>query len=287
MDLEKAKERFIDYLLATNKAKNTILAYRRDLDQLIHYLKEFTQIEEITKEELIGFMIYLAKKELTGKTRARKAYAVRTFFRYLSNQDYVPQNPAKNLEIPKVEQKEPRVLSQTEYQALRNSAKGNTKYSAIIELLLQTGTRIGELVAIKLENLYLSNDSKPGHILIEQGKGKKDRTITLNTPGKKAIKKYLEIRPKSNCPYLFLSKSGKLLNSRNIRYAIDRYYRKVGIRRATVHTLRHTFCTHHVVKGTSLMIIARMAGHSKLTTTQKYIHLTTEVMDEQIEKNAL
>lgn len=287
MDLEKAKERFIDYLLATNKAKNTILAYRRDLDQLIHYLKEFTQIEEITKEQLVGFMIYLAKKELTGKTRARKVCVVKTFFRYLSNQGYVPQNPAKNLEIPKVEQREPRVLSQTEYQALRNSAKGNTKYSAIIELLLQTGTRIGELVAIKLENVHFGNHSRPGHIMIEQGKGKKDRIITLNTPGKKAIKKYLGIRPKSNCPYLFLSKSGKPLNSRNIRHAIDRYYRKVGIRRATVHTLRHTFCTHHVAKGTSLMVIARMAGHSKLTTTQKYIHLTTEVMDEQIEKNAL
>lgn len=287
MDLEKAKECFSDYLLATNKAKNTILAYRRDLNQLIHYLKESTQIEEITKEELMGFMIYLAKKELTGKTRARKAYAVKTFFRYLSNQGYVPQNPAKGLEIPKVEQKEPKVLSQSEYQALRNSAKGNTKYSAIIELFLQTGIRIGELVAIKFENLHLGNHSKPGHILIEQGKGKKDRTITLNTPGKKAIKKYLEIRPKNNCPYLFLSKSGKLLNSRNVRYVIDRYYRKVGIRRATVHTLRHTFCTHHVAKGTSLMVIAQMAGHSKLTTTQKYIHLTTEVMDKQIEKNAL
>lgn len=287
MDLEKAKECFSDYLLATNKAKNTILAYRRDLNQLIHYLNESTQIEEITKEELMGFMIYLAKKELTGKTRARKAYAVKTLFRYLSNQGYVPQNPAKGLEIPKVEQKEPRVLSQREYQALRNSAKGNTKYSAIIELLLQTGIRIGELVAIKFEDLHLGNHSKPGHILIEQGKGKKDRTITLNTPAKKAIKKYLEIRPQNNCPYLFLSKSGKLLNSRNVRYTIDRYYRKVSIRGATVHTLRHTFCTHHVAKGTSLMVVAQMAGHSKLTTTQKYIHLTTELMDKQIEKNAL
>jgi integrase/recombinase XerC len=286
MDFREAVDAFVEYLTSTNRSGNTIDAYRRDLGQLSGFLNG-KKIEEINRGDLSKFMSSLARRKLTGTTRARKANAIRSFFNFLEDHSYLTGNPAKSLELPKKEEKEPRVLTDLEYRALRDTVRENPKYSAVVELLLQTGMRIGELVSLQIEDVDFGDKFNPGHIAIRQGKGKKDRVISLNTPAKKAIRKYLKARPKSEYEHLFLSRSGRPMHARNVRYMISQLYKKAGIKGATVHTLRHTFCTHHVARGTNLMVVAQMAGHSRLTTTQKYIHLAKEIMDQQIEDNAL
>ena len=286
MTFQTALDAFMDFLNSANRAENTLYAYRTDLAQFARFV-DGKDIEEIDKGDVSGFMSSLAQRKLTGTTRARKANAIKSFFAFLEGHDYVAQNPTKGLEIPKKEEKEPRVLTSLEYRALRDAVREDPKYAAAVEVLLQTGMRIGELVNLTLEDVDLGDRFNAGHIIIRQGKGKKDRMVSLNTPAKKAIRGYLKVRPRTACDALFLSRSGRPMRTRNIRYKISSLYKKTGIRNATIHTLRHTFCTQHVGKGTSLVVVAQMAGHSSLTTTQKYIHLAKEVMDRQIEENAL
>ena len=124
--------------------------------------------------------------------------------------------------------------------------------------------------------------------MVKQAKGKKDRRVPLNSRAEKALKRWLKVRPEAEYPHVFLSKRGKKpLYPADVRAMLHKYYAKAGIRGASVHTLRHTFCTHHAAKGTNLVVIQRAAGHASLTTTQRYLHLVDRLMAEQLEENAL
>ncbi len=271
ISLKDSHQQFIGHLKGRSRASATILAYGKDIDQLVTYLTSENKqnAEDITTEDLQSFMNKLSKEGYTAKSISRKTNSTKTFFKFLKSGGLISDDPAISLEHPKFENKPPRILSKIEYRALRDAARGDIRISAVIELLLQTGIRIGELAKLSVEDLLLEGESPA--LNVPPGEGTTERNIPLNKPVVEAIKKYLEIRPKTPNKALFVTKTGRPLLVRNIRTAIDRYFKMAGIKDAKVNDLRHTWVAHHLASGTSLTLISKLAGHKRVSTTERYL----------------
>lgn len=157
-------------------------------------------------------------------------------------------NPVRGIPRPKQEVHEPRVLTEAEYRSLQEACRDHQGDRAIIELFLQTGLRLSEVANLALLDVQVPTDGNPSSIgaVRVKGKGRKERSVTLNWKACQAIAAYLAERPATDCPSLFLSKSGSALSGRAIQRIVKKYMSKAGITDASVHTLRHTFATHMV-----------------------------------------
>jgi integrase/recombinase XerC len=273
INLRDAHQQFIGHLKGRSRASATILAYGKDIEQLVNFLmappiaKE--NADDVSTEDLNGFMQKLASEGYTTKSISRKTNSTKTFFKFLKSSELIPDDPATNLEHPKFENKPPRILSKVEYRALRDAAKGDLRIFAIIELFLQTGIRIGELAKLTIDDVNL--DPASSSIQIRPFEGSTERSIPLNRPAVEAIQRYLEVRPKTQNKAIFVTKTGRPLLIRNIRTAIDRYFKMAGIKDAKVNDLRHTWIAHHLATGTSLTLISKLAGHKRVSTTERYL----------------
>lgn len=271
ISLRDAHQQFIGHLKGRSRASATILAYGKDIEQLVSYLDALTKknVSDVTTPDLQSFMDKLAKENYTAKSISRKTNSTKTFFKFLKVSGLLEDDPARALEHPKFENKPPRILSELEYRALRDVSRGDLRMFAIIELFLQTGIRIGELAKLTLDDVELDSTNPTMHVRPEEGSV--ERNIPLNKPAVEALKKYLEVRPKTPNKAFFVTKTGKPLLIRNIRTAIDRYFRLSGIVEAKVNDLRHTWIAHHLKSGTSLLLISKLAGHKRVSTTERYL----------------
>lgn len=271
VSLKDAHQQFIGHLKGRNRATATILAYGKDIDQLVSYLNGLSKEDpsQISVEDLQNFMNGLATENYTSKSISRKTNSTKTFFKFLKNSGLIEEDPARNLEHPKFENKPPRILSELEYRALRDAARSDARIFAIIELFLQTGIRIGELAKLTLDDINFDVSASSLHI--QPAEGAVERVIPLNKPAVEAIKRYLEVRSATTSRALFVTKTGKPLLIRNIRTAIDRYFRLAGIKGAKVNDLRHTWIAHHLEAGTSLLLISKLSGHKRVSTTERYL----------------
>ena len=269
--LKAAHQEFVSHLKERKRSSATVLAYGKDIEQLVSFLEDMKKSEahEVAKEDLEAFMAVLSKKGYTPKSISRKTNSTKTFFRYLKINEYITDDPATLLAHPKFETPPPRILTKMEYRALRDAARNDVRISTVIEVLLQTGIRIGELANIHVEDLEL--ESPEPTLTIRPNEGHPERTIPLNKPVAEALARYLKVRPETKEPTLFVTKTGRPLLIRNIRTAIDRYFRLAGIKDAKVNDLRHTFVAHHLMAGTSLVVVSKLAGHKRLATTEKYL----------------
>jgi site-specific recombinase XerD len=268
-DLTSAHEQFIGFLKEAKRAHATILAYSKDIRQLIDFLAplEKKTIVTVQRDDLEGFLKKLSTDGYTPKSLSRKINSIKTFYRFLKSKGVITANPAGEITHPKYDVKPPRILSKMEYRALRDACRGDIRTYAIVELFLQTGVRIGELANLKLSNVKekdLTIDAQEGHL---------ERDVPLNKAGKAALDKWLTIRPKSENNALFITKTGRPLLVRNIRTTIDRYFKIAGIENAKVNDLRHTFIAHHLASGTPLTVISKLVGHKRISTTEKYMDL--------------
>ena len=277
--LRDAHQQFVGHLKGKSRSSATILAYGKDIEQLVSHLEVFgkTNTDQATIEDLQSFMDKLGKENYTAKSISRKTNSTKTFFKFLKVSGYISDDPANSLEHPKFENKPPRILEKTEYRALRDAARADARIYAIIELLLQTGIRIGELAKLRIEDI---NFGESATLHIPPFEGSNERTIPLNKPASDAVAKYLEVRPKSPNHALFITKTGKPLLIRNIRTAIDRYFRIAGIKEAKVNDLRHTWVAHQLKSGVSLLTVSKLAGHKRLSTTEKYLQFVTSNNNE-------
>lgn len=269
--LRDAHQKFIEYLRGRSRASATILAYGKDIEQLVTALEKLDKLnsEDVSTADLQSFMDELQKGGYTAKSISRKTNSTKTFFKFLKAEGMIADNPATLIEHPKFENKPPRILSKLEYRALRDAARGDLRIFAIIELLLQTGIRIGELSNLKIEDLTLDGDNPA--LYVAPNEGSVERTIPMNKPAVEGVQKYLEVRPQTNSHHVFVTKTGRPLLVRNIRTAIDRYFRLAGIKEAKVNDLRHTWVAHHLSAGASLVLISKLAGHKRVSTTERYL----------------
>lgn len=283
LGLKSAHKAFIKYLKENKRASATILAYGSDLEQLIDFCQKLnhTQVNQVTLADLEAFKEFLVKEKYTPKSVSRKINSIKTFFKYLVKQKVISENPANNLTHPKYAIKAPRVLSKMEYRALRDACRNNLRMFAIVELFLQTGIRIGELANLQLD------DIKDNSLFIKSYESHPSRTIPLNKAAKSALENYLKVRPKTKNNYLFVTKTGKPFLIRNVRSSLNRYFKLAGIENAKVNDLRHTFIYHQLKAGTPLTLISKLAGHKRLSTTEKYLQLIKKTDSEKFKLEEL
>src|SRR3989304_3494807 len=281
--LDEAHKEFIEHLKGRKRASATILAYGKDIEQLIAFLQELSKahVHEVTSDDIKSFLAKMQNSGYTLKSISRKLNSTKTFFRYLKVQEYLTDDPASLVDHPKFEAKPPRILTPIEYRALRDAARADMRLAAIIEVLLQTGIRIGELSNLRTDDVFYSEGAKEGNLFVRALENRPERTIPLNKAAEAALKRYLQVRPKTTNKTLFVTKTGRPLLVRNIRTAIDRYYKKAGISGAKVNDLRHTWVAHHLTSGASLVLISKIAGHKRLSTTERYLSLIEQPKGEE------
>ena len=270
--LRDAHQEFKDFLKNKKHSSSTIVAYGKDIEQLVSFLEVLkkNQIHEVTKEDIEAFLAKMQKEGYTPKSISRKINSTRTFYRFLKVNEYVTDDPSLLVAHPKYQLAPPRILTPTEYRALRDTARNDPRMFAIIELLLQTGIRIGELANLKVSDV--KNDS----LHIEPYEKHEKRDVPINKRAQEALQKYLEIRPKTKDDHLFITKSGRPFLVRNIRTSMERYFRLAEIKDAKVNDLRHTFVAHHFKQGASLVLISKILGHKRLSTTERYLDYVGE-----------
>ncbi len=262
-----AYEKFQDFLKSKKRASATILAYGKDIDQLLSFLEELKKehINEVESGDIQAFLTSLSDKGYTPKSLSRKLNSTRTFYRFLKINEYITDDPSLLVSHPKYELSAPRVLTPLEYRALRDAASVDPRIYAIIEVLLQTGIRIGELANLKMD------DVSENALHIAPYEGHAAREVQVNRRAKEALKRYLSIRTKTDGVHVFVTKTGKPFLVRNIRDAVERYFRKAGIENAKINDLRHTFVAHHLRNGVSLVFLSKVLGHKRLSSTERYL----------------
>lgn len=283
-NLKENHEKFLEYLKERDRANATIIAYAKDIDQLIKHAEAVgkTAPAELTKEDLKGFVEGLESKKYTPKSISRKINAIRTFFKFLKEENEITDDPSVSLVHPKIEVSPPRILSKMEYRALRDAARQDPRISAVIELLLQTGLRIGELRRLKIDDVTFGENNRPGQIRIDPWGKNPERIVPLNKPAQDGLKNYLDVRPKAKEETVFITKTGRPFLIRNIRTTINRYFKIAGIENAKVNDLRHTFVATHLSRGVPLTTVSRLAGHRRLTTTERYLQYVERPAEESV-----
>jgi len=272
ISLTETSAKFTEYLKSQKRASATILAYSNDIAQMTKFLatKGVTAVTTINQALLEEFKADLESKGYTAKSISRKINSIKTFFRFLKKEGAVETDPAASVAHPKYEVKPPRILSKLEYRALRDACRSDARISAIVELMLQTGVRIGEVANLRME------DYKGTEVYIRPFESHEGRNIPLNKAAREALDRYLKERPTVKEKTIFITKTGHPFLIRNIRSSIERYFDLAGIKDAKVNDLRHTWIFHHLSAGTPLVTISKLAGHKRLSTTEKYLKLIGE-----------
>jgi site-specific recombinase XerD len=262
---------FIQHLEDKGRSPSTILAYRADLEQLLESLKDKGKIasNQVVQTDIETFRDSLLTQKYTPKSVSRKLNAVKTFFRWLMLEQKLTSNPAEDVAHPKIHPTSPKFLTPLEYRALRDVVRDDRRIAAIIELILQTGLRISEVANLKLTN------TKSDILKVESYATQPERMIPLNKPAKEALNGYLEIRPITESPFIFVSKNGKPLAVRNIRAAIDRYMQKAEIGQYSVNDLRTTFIVENLKAEVDLVLLSQVIGHKRLSTTERYLEIAS------------
>ncbi len=267
--LKQAIIQFKEHLISLGRANATILAYTKDIEQLVVFIASEDKVnpQQITTEDINSFKQHLNKENYTAKSISRKINSIKSFFSFLVSKKIINTNPAQEVTHPKYEIKPPRILSKIEYRALRDACRHDSRIFAIVETLLQTGMRISELANLEIKDA----DFDQNKITIRAHESHPERIIPLSEPVKEAIEKYLKDRPKTKAHQIFITKTGNPFLIRNIRSSLDRYFKIAGVENVKVNDLRHTFIAHQLTAGSPLVYISKLVGHKRLSTTEKYL----------------
>lgn len=276
---------FLEYLtVELGLSANTRQAYERDLRLFCKTLgfKNSDALVNVNREQITGYMTQLKEKGLAAATIARKLAAIKAFYRFMTAEGYMDANPAEVVEAGTKGIKLPRVLSEDEVVRLLNQPDIKTaegfRDRTMLEVLYATGMRVSELISLTLERVDLNMK-----YIIAFGKGSKERIVPLGSVAAEFLQHYLEkVRPKlthagRNTNIVFLAFGGHELTRQRFWQIIRAYGRKASINKAlTPHILRHSFATHLLDNGADLRSVQELLGHSDISTTQIYTHLTNK-----------
>lgn len=276
---------FLEYLtVELGLSSNTRQAYERDLRLFCKTLgfKNSDALVNVSREQITGYMTQLKEKGLAAATIARKLAAIKAFYRFMTAEGYMDANPAEVVEAGTKGIKLPRVLSEDEVVRLLNQPDITTaegfRDRTMLEVLYATGMRVSELISLTLERVDLNMK-----YIIAFGKGSKERIVPLGSVAAEFLQQYLEkVRPKltragRNTNIVFLAFGGHELTRQRFWQIIRAYGRKANINKAlTPHILRHSFATHLLDNGADLRSVQELLGHSDISTTQIYTHLTNK-----------
>ena len=268
-----------------NYSENTIEAYKRDLNEYFSYLKNNNKnYLSIDYDSIRKYLSYLNDKKDTNTTISRKISSLRGFYSYLRLNEKIKNNPFKLINLPKKEQKLPRFFYYNELEELFAACDTSTSLGqrnlAILEVLYATGTRVSELINIKLEDINFSE--KQIKVL---GKGNKERIVFLGEYAVDALEDYLNdgylFLNKYNLDYVFLNHLGNKITRRGIEDILTKLIKKTSIdKKISPHMIRHSFATHLLNEGCDLESVQEMLGHESISATAIYTHVTDDRIKE-------
>ena len=284
-ELEHKIDDFCKYLLIDKKySNNTILSYRQDLMKYSKFNKN-KKLDNINKNDIKKYIEYLKKQNLNDKSVSRNISSVRAFYKFLLVEKYITNNPIRDVKMPKTRKSLPKTLSMDEIDTLLNiELTDNYSYrnKAILELMYATGLRASEVINLKLSDIDLKMA-----LIRTIGKGNKERIIPIGDYAYDSLAEYiskyrLTLIKKENNDYLFLNNHGKKLTRQGLFKIIKKIASEKNIKTDfSPHTLRHSFASHLLQNGADLITIQELLGHSDISTTQIYTHIS----NEQLKKN--
>lgn len=287
--MEELVREFTEHLFVEKRhSPNTVDGYRRDISRFVSFRSK-TSLKSITPSDIREFLLGLHDRGLSSRSIARSLSSLKSFFKYLVEENRITENPVETLETPKIWRKLPHTLTLNEVEALLNQPNLETplgqRDKAMLEVLYATGVRVSELISLELNDLNL----EVGY-LRSYGKGGKERVIPLGEVAQFYLKVYLEqSRPSlvknKSLSGLFISRRKMPMTRQAFWKILKQYALKANISvPASPHTLRHAFATHLLERGADLRSVQQMLGHSDISTTQIYTHVVQERVREVFDK---
>ena len=283
---EKYIEEFIDYLRFEKKySENTISSYKRDLNKTNTYIKK--DFAKLNKKDIQNYIQKISKSE-NASSVSRCISTLKSFYKFLELNKYTNKNPLTTITNPKTVKKLPKILSEEEIEKLLDiNLKTDFDYrnKAMLELMYSSGLRVSELINLNVNDIDLSNAS-----VRIFGKGSKERIIPLNDYAIDALNNYILNHRRSlfkhgESNYLFLNNHGNKMTRQGFFKILEKIAKEKGIKsELSPHTLRHSFATHLLKHGADLRSIQELLGHSDISTTQIYTHITSERLQKNYEE---
>ncbi|GBC91728.1 Tyrosine recombinase XerD [bacterium HR15] len=288
MNLDEAVERFLNHVGAS-RAPNTVKAYGTDLAQFVEYALSTGVSEVETVSERLVRAWLDSYRAVHRSTRARKLYALRSFFRFCRAMGWLQADPTAPIAEPSSARRLPRFLTHSQVAQLVEQPSQSPhllalRDRAILELLYATGVRVSELVSLDVNAI----DFEQGAIRV-RGKGGRERLVLFGRAAHEALTDYLQhARPRLMNPQrptraLFLNYQGGRITVRSVHRLLKRYGRMLGLE-VSPHMVRHTFATHLLEGGADLRSVQELLGHQRLQTTQVYTHLTLDRLRKTLER---
>jgi integrase/recombinase XerD len=273
---------FLEYLtVEKGLAGNTVQSYARDVRKLVDHLKvRKIALHRVTEETVVGFIHGESQAGLSARSLARLISALRSFFRFLVLSGFVKTDATAQLTTPSTWLALPKFLTVAEAEALLQAPDEKKLHGvrdrAMLEVLYGSGLRVSELAALKVAEINLEDG-----FLVCRGKGGKERIVPLGRSSGRAVRRYLaEVRPRldpGGREELFLSRRGRPFTRQGVWKLLRQHAGTAGLAaRISPHVLRHSFATHLLERGADLRSVQLMLGHSQITTTQIYTHVTRE-----------
>jgi integrase/recombinase XerD len=297
--VKEAIKKFLNYLeVERGFSRNTIEAYENDLNQLVGFLEEeaakggaIKPWTAFDRQSILSYLTNLKERRYAATTVARKVAAIKSFFSFLATEGLVKENPTRDVPSPRVGKSLPKPISITQArQLLEETEKRATpeakRDKAMLHLLYASGMRVSELVSLNMSDV----DTDGGYVRCF-GKGGKERLIPIHSQAVAALKEYISqghprLKAGDGEEALFLNRRGERLTRQGMWQILKGYAKaaKLGVD-ITPHTLRHSFATHMLSGGADLRSVQELLGHSNISTTQVYTHLTTEHIRRAYEKS--
>lgn len=287
--MQREVEAFLEQMRSRGASPHTIRAYLSDLNQFLKITGSSDNPGSVTPGMVRSYLAELLTKKVTKRSCARKLSTLRSFFNFLASRrvdagNSAPLQPV--VRLPKFEKRLPEFLDRKEIDTLLASAAESKKKAAIrdraiLELFYSCGLRVSELVSLDISSIDFASS-----ILRVTGKGRKERIVPIGSYALQALKDYLASRPGCRSDaVLFANKYGKRITDRSVRRLVESYCISCGIgKKISPHSLRHTFATHLLDAGCDLRAVQELLGHSSLSTTQQYTHITVQRMREVYDK---
>ena len=284
--MDELTQNYIDYLIIEKGlSDNSIASYSSDLAQYITFLEK-NQIHDLNAADttvILAWLIDLAKKGLSAKSRARYIITIRGLYKFLIAEKKVIKSPVKDVDIPKIGLALPKIMTVKEVEMLLDAPdikkpKG-MRNSAMMEIMYGAGLRVSELIVLRIQDINLD-----ANFVRVMGKGSKERIVPIGSKARTITQKWIkEGRPSQlknvSTPYLFVARAGKPMTRQSFWKIIKKYALLANIsKNTTPHTLRHSFATHLLEGGADLRSVQTMLGHSDISTTQIYTHISREYL---------
>ena len=279
-------EKYLDYLKYERKlSSNTYNSYRDNLKKFNEFFKE----KELVKLDANQIRDFLYQDNINARTRSHYLTVINSFYNYLLDNGYIKDVPTQTIKLPKLEKKLPEYLTIEEVDKLFNITPTNPleyRNIAMLETIYATGMRVSELVNLKISDIDFNED-----IIRVMGKGNKERIVPINKSSHNTLKTYIEehrnfLLRTNDSEYVFINNFGKKISRVGFFKIIKLLCKENGIdKNVSPHTLRHSFATHLLNNGADLRIIQELLGHSNLTTTQIYSHLSNQKIKRDYENH--